>query len=108
MMMIMLGREYFHISAWSKLSPSKLNEKMIKWQTCLGSQKWCLGLEGFKDFFSLQTLVYFLGAIKTKGSSLPLPREEVFMLEGQASLSICLRRREGADSRATLYKLRGS
>ena len=36
-MMIMLDREYFHISAWSRLSTSKLNEKMIKWQTCLGS-----------------------------------------------------------------------
>ena len=30
------------------------------------------------------------------------------MLEGQASLSMSLWRREGADSRATLYKLRGS
>ena len=104
-MMIMLDHEYFHISAWFRLSTGKLNEKMIRWQTCLGSQRWCLGLEGFKDFFSLQTLVCFLRAIKTKGSSFPLPREEVFMLEGQASLSISLQRREGADSQATLYKL---
>lgn len=104
-MMILLGHEYFHTSARFRLSTGELNQKTAKWQTRLGSQRLCIALEEFKDFFSLETLVYFLRKIKTNGPSLPLPSEDVFTLEGQASLSLSLQRGEGADTQATLYKL---
>lgn len=104
-MRIMWDHEYFHTSVWSRLATGKLSQKMIKWPTCLGSQRLCIGLEGFKDFLSLETCAYFLRAVKTQGPSLPLPREDVFTLE---SKGFSLQRGDGAAIQATLCKLRVS
>ena len=99
--MIILGHGYFPTSSWSRLSAGQLNQKMIKWQTCLGSQSLYIALEGFKDFFSLEAPSYFLRAIKTKGQSPPLPAEDALTPESEASLSVSPQRGDRAGIRAT-------
>lgn len=92
--MITLGREYSHTSVRFGLSPGQLNQKMVKWPLRLGSPRSCIGLQGFIDFFSLETCVFFFRAVKIQGPSPSPPQRLWVYIRYQRLLSPSLSREE--------------
>lgn len=68
--------------ACSWLAPGQLKQRLMQRQACLGSWRSCIALERV-NFFSLETVAYFQRAIKTKGPSPLLPREDAFPPENK-------------------------